>query len=356
MSRRTQVVVIGGGQAGLATAYFLRRADIDHVVLDNQPEPGGAWRHTWPSLRLFSPAEFSSLPGWQMPPHRPGNPTAEHVIDYLQRYEARYRIPVERPVQVRRVTRATPSQGPVEGLVAEGFVVETDAGTWLADAVVSATGTWSRPFVPFYPGLDIFAGTQTHSAVYRGPDAYEGRRVLVVGGANSGAQIAAELTWVSELTWCTLGPPRYLPNEVDGRDLFQLATARVRGAGPTIGSLGDIVALPPVRRAREAGRLEAVRMFERFTPDGIVFPDGSHRRIDDVVWCTGFRPALHHLTHLDLPRRGKRFITDGPLVPGVPGLCLMGYGDWTGPASATLIGVGQWARRAVRDLAAAHQG
>ncbi|WP_432559176.1 ArsO family NAD(P)H-dependent flavin-containing monooxygenase [Granulicoccus sp. GXG6511] len=340
MDQRTGVVVIGGGQAGLAVAYFLRRAQIDYVVLDDQAAPGGAWRHTWPSLRLFSPAEFSSLPGWRMPAHSPGNPDAAHVIDYLTRYEQRYDIPVHRPVTVRGVSGGTGA-----------FRVETDVDTWQAESVVSATGTWSRQFVPFYPGMDRFVGTQTHSAFYAGPEAYAGRRVLVVGGANSGAQIAAELSWVSDLTWCTLGPPRYLPDDVDGRELFQIASARVRGSGAPISHLGDIVVLPPVKRARDAGKLQAVRMFERFTATGIAFDDGTEQPIDDVIWCTGFRPALSHLTGLDLTRHGRQVVTDGtPQVTGAPGLYLLGYGDWCGPASATLIGVGQWARRIVQDI------
>lgn len=331
--------MIGGGQAALAAAYFLRRAKLDHVVLDDQPGPGGAWPHTWPSLRLFSPAEFSSLPGWRMPAYQPGNPDAPHVVDYLRRYEERYEIPVERPVRVRRVS----------GRLGE-FVIETDRGTWAADAVISATGTWSRRYVPFYPGADRFTGTQTHSAFYRGPEAYAGRRVLVIGGANSGAQIAAELSWTSDLTWCTLGPLRYLPDDVDGRDLFQIASKRVRGEGTSIAHLGDIVVLPPVKAARDAGNLNARRMFEQFTVTGIAFADGTEQPIDDVIWCTGFRPALNHLNSLELPRENGRIVTDGPRVPGLPGLYLVGYGDWCGPASATLIGVGQWARMAVNHV------
>lgn len=337
--QRIPVAVIGGGQAGLAVAYFLRRAGIEHVVLDDQPAPGGAWRHTWPSLRLFSPHDFSSLPGWRMPSFQPGNPDAPHVIDYLTRYEQRYDVPVHRPVRVRRVTGSTGE-----------FRVETNKGTWQAEAVVSATGTWSRPFVPWYPGQESFTGPQTHSAFYRGPDEYAGRRVLVVGGANSGAQIAADLCWSADVLWCTLGPPRYLPDDVDGRELFRMATARVQGQGRPISALGDIVVLPPVRKARDAGLLTATPMFERFTGTGVVLADGTERPIDAVVWCTGFRPALKHLTDLDLPRRGRRIITDGPRVPGLPGFYLIGYGDWCGPASATLIGVGQWARLVARDL------
>ena len=97
------VVVIGGGQAGLATAYHLRRAGVDHVVLDAQDEPGGAWQSTWPSLRLFSPSAYSSLPGWPMPPHPDAFPPVEHVLAYLRAYEERYDLDVQRPVVVSDV-------------------------------------------------------------------------------------------------------------------------------------------------------------------------------------------------------------------------------------------------------------
>jgi hypothetical protein len=99
------VVVIGGGQAGLATAYFLRRTGLDYLVLDDQSAPGGAWRHTWDSLHLFSPAQWSSLPGWQMPQSHDTYPSHDEVIAYLARFEDRYHIPVRRQVHVRSVSR-----------------------------------------------------------------------------------------------------------------------------------------------------------------------------------------------------------------------------------------------------------
>lgn len=336
-----EVVVVGGGQAGLATSFYLRRAGVDHVVLDAEPQPGGAWRHTWPSLRLFSPAAHSSLPGWQMPQAGAAYPDAPHVVSYLAGYEERYDLPVRRPVVVDEVV-------PVLG----GYRVRTDKVDLTCRAVVMATGTWSRPFVPTYPGLGEFAGRQLHSAGYAGPQSLAGQRVLVVGGANSGAQIAADLLGTSAVTWCTLHEPRYLPDDVDGRELFRVASARVRGGGAGVGGLGDIVAVPPVRRARDELGLRAEPMVERFTRYAAAWADGSERQIDAVVWCTGFRPALGPLRGLHLPRADGRVLTDGPLVPGLPGLYLVGYGDWTGAASATLVGVGQWARAAVADITA----
>lgn len=134
-----EAIIIGGGQAGLATAYYLLRAGVDILVLDDQPNPGGAWLHVWPSLRLFSTAEFSNLPGWPMPPYD-GFPPASHVVDYLAVYEQRYRIPVQRPVAVDEVTY-------------EDGIYHVRAGTksWTTENVVAATGTWSAPLCSLLP-------------------------------------------------------------------------------------------------------------------------------------------------------------------------------------------------------------
>jgi putative flavoprotein involved in K+ transport len=208
------VVVVGAGQSGLAAGYFLRRQTLSFVLLDAGEAPGGAWRHGWDSLTLFSPAQYSSLPGWPMPPASGGGyPARDAVIAYLAAYETRYALPVHRPVRVAAVRRAEP-----------GLVVEAEDGArWTARAVISATGTWSAPFIP--PMATGFAGRQIHSAQYRRPQEFAGLSVLVVGGGNSGAQILAEVsrhaasaTWVTErprsscrTTWmaacCSTAPP-----------------------------------------------------------------------------------------------------------------------------------------------------
>ncbi|MFC7880939.1 ArsO family NAD(P)H-dependent flavin-containing monooxygenase [Streptomyces sp. NPDC057376] len=360
MTRHTDVVVIGGGQAGLAAGYHLRRQGLDFVVLDAGPAPGGSWQYMWDSLRLFSPAEHSSLPGRLMPT-RPGRtyPGAAHVVAYLTDYEKRYGLPVQHGTRVDAVRRDDDG---------DGLMVETDAGTWRARAVISATGTWSRPFVPAVPGRGLFTGRQLHTVDYRCPADFTGpgdlaaggrRRVIVVGGGNSGAQIAADLALDGNVgvTWVTRRPPRFLPDGIDGRALFDVATARRRaleqGRGDTggVASLGDIVAVPPVRAARDAGRLSARPMFAQLTATGARWADGSHTRADAIVWCTGFRPALAHLAPLGLRGPRGHIPTDGTRALGEPRLHLLGYGDWTGPASATLIGVGRPARDAARDIA-----
>ncbi|MER6184255.1 ArsO family NAD(P)H-dependent flavin-containing monooxygenase [Streptomyces sp. NPDC001652] len=348
MSRRTQVVVIGGGQSGLAAGYHLRRLGVDFAILDAQATAGGAWQHTWDSLHLFSPAAFSSLPGRFMPPQAGEEyPDAEHVVAYLRDYEKRYELPIERPVRVAGVHR--------DG---ELLRVETDSGVWHARAVISATGTWWRPFLPAVPGRGHFEGRQLHAVGYRGPHDFAGQRVVIVGGGNSGAQIAVDLAYDTELTWVTQRPPRYLADDIDGRALFDAATARRRALdeGRTdtggVASLGDIVAVPPVREARDRGLLKASPMFTRLLPGGVEWPDGTRAGADTVIWCTGFRPALSHLAPLRLRGRRGHIATEGTRAVDEPRLHLLGYGDWTGPASATLIGVGRPAREAAREISA----
>ena len=346
MTESLDVVVIGGGQAGLAMGYYLRRTPLSWTILDAQEGPGGAWRHGWDGLRLFSPAQFSSLPGWLMPGGPDEYPPRAEVLDYLGRYEQRYELPIRRRVRVSAVHRE-------DG----GFRVVADAGTWRARAVVSATGTWSEPVVPDIRGREEFAGVQVHSARYGSPDAFAGKRVLVVGGGNSGAQILAEVSQVADATWVTLAEPGFLPDWIDGRYLFDQATAayRARKEGrepPPRADLGDIVMVPSVREARDRGVLASVRPFTRMTARGVVWPDGRGEEVDAVIWCTGFRPALEHLRPLGVVEPGGRIAVQGSRSIREPRLWLVGYGNWTGFASATLVAVGRTARATAAEITA----
>ena len=342
-----EVAVIGGGQAGLAAGYFLRRAKADFVILDAQSRAGGAWRHGWDSLRLFSPARYSPLPGWWMP-DQPGEPfpTAGHVRDYLTAYEARYHLPVRRNVDVDAV-HARPDH----------LEVRSRGRIWRARGVISATGTWRRPHWPRYPGAHTFRGTQIHTVSYRRPDPFSGQRVVVVGGGNSGAQILAEVSTVAATTWVTSRPPRFLPDDVDGRVLFDVATQRtlaLREGGTDTGGvagLGDIVMVPPVLAARDRAVLNAEPMFHHLTPDGIAWNDGRTLPADVIIWCTGFEPDLRHLDPLHLTTdSGGMPRTDGTRCVDEPRLHLLGYGDWTGTASATLIGAARTAKICVAEV------
>jgi putative flavoprotein involved in K+ transport len=347
-ARDVDVVVIGGGHAGLAAAFYLRRTNIDFLVFDAQAEPGGAWGHGWFSLRLFSPAQYSSLPGWPMPP-QPGEPypTASQVVDYLRAYEQRYHFPILRPARVRTVRN--------DG---DRLCIDTEHGeAFSARIVISATGTWWRPYVPHYPGQRTFTGRQLHAADYRDPAEFAGQNVVVVGGGNSAAQILAEISGIATTRWVTTKPPRLLPDDVDGRVLFGVASRHylARKAGEDsdgVAGLGDIVAVASVREARDRGVLHAEPMFTHLDPDGPVWADGRRDHADAIIWCTGFRPALNHLAPLGLRGPDGHIATVGTRARDDDRVFLLGYGDWTGPASATIVGAGRTAKAMVADIAA----
>ena len=347
----TDVLVIGGGQSALAAGFYLRRSGRAYLLVDAQEGPGGAWQHAWDSLRLFSPAQWSSLPGWMMPGGQDHYPTRDEAVAYLTEYERRYALPVRRPA------RATAVRRDGDRLVVE-LAEPTGRKTVRARAVISATGTWEQPWLPDQlPGRERFGGLQTHSAQYRNPRAFAGKRVLVVGGGNSGAQILAELSQVARTTWVTFAPPTFLPDDVDGRVLFAEATARFQaqqdGRPFHPASLGDIVMVPPVKAARERGALQSVRPFGQMTSRGVVWASGREEAVDAIVWCTGYKPALAHLAPLGVLDANGRVAVTGTRSSGEPRLWLLGYGDWTGYASATLIGVGRTARACVEEIVAA---
>ena len=192
-------IIIGGGQAGLSVAYFLKRSKLNYLILDAEGNSGGSWLHTWDSLKLFSPSQYSSLSGWQMPTTKQEYPTKEEYLSYLSNYEKRYNFPIQRSTFVEEVVK--------EG---ELFKLKTNQGVFISKTVVSATGTARSPFIPIYPKIDEFLGMQIHSSAYKNSSPFRNKRVVVVGGGNSGAQILAEVSKVAYTKWVTLDKPTFL--------------------------------------------------------------------------------------------------------------------------------------------------
>jgi len=211
------VIVIGGGQSALALGYYLRKTKLDYLILDQQVQAGGSWPHYWESLRLFSPAQWSSLPGVLMPGGSNYYPSRDDTIRYLANYEDRYQLPIQRPVTVFEVVKNR-----------DHFVLSTSVGEYRAPVVISATGSFQKPYVPTIPGREDFPGMILHSAQYQTSEPFRGQRVLVVGEGNSGAQILAEVSQVAHTTWVTLKEPQFLPDDISGRDLFDYASAAYR--------------------------------------------------------------------------------------------------------------------------------
>lgn len=344
-------IVIGGGQSALACGYYLRRTDLKHVLLDENDYPGGAWSNGWDSLTLFSPAEHSSLPGWQMPKSEGEFPSRDEVIEYLIQYEERYHIPVKRGVTVQSIEKGEE----------DTFVVKTNQGKFRANRIIAATGTYKAPFIPEISGLKDFEGISLHSAAYKNATVFKNQSVLIVGEGNSGAQILAEVSKVAATFWATRKDPEYLPDDVDGRVLFDSASAiyYAKQEGKVLDvakiNLGNIVMIPPVKKARERGVLKRTGALSAFEKSHVVWEDGQITRVDAVIWCTGFHNNTKYLKELvSLDEKGK-ILTDGTRSIDEPNLWLVGFGGWTGFASATLIGVGRSARHTIKEIEASFQ-
>jgi cation diffusion facilitator CzcD-associated flavoprotein CzcO len=343
---RSDVVVIGAGQAGLSAAYGLRRAGLEpgpgFVVLDREDGPGGAWRHRWPTLRVDRAHGIASLPGLPFEPADRTRPAAEIVPAYFDAYERVFDLQVRRPVRVAAVRSAE-----------RGLEVETDAGTWHARALINATGTWTRPFRPRYPGAESFRGRQLHTVDYPGPDEFAGLRVVVVGGGTSAVQLLMEIAPVAAATtWVTRRPPVFHEEPFDedrGRAVVALVEERVRAGLPpqSVVSVTGLALTPEVRAAQESGVLHRLPMFERITPDGVAWADGTAVGADVILWATGWRAALGHLTPLRLRGRGGGIEVDGTRVVSDPRIHLVGYGP-----SASTIGANRAGQAAAREVAA----
>ena len=204
-----EVIVVGGGQAGLAIGYFLAQQGRKFAILEAAEEPAAAWRARWDSLKLFTPARYSSLPGLPFPGDPDSYPGRDDVVAYLTEYARHFALPVVLGSRVRAVRRAE-----------DRYRVEVEGRSYTADQVVIATGPFQVPFVPAIAddlGQDVF---QLHSTQYRAPGDLPDGPVLVVGGGNTGFQIAEELSATREVHLSIGSRQTPLPQRILGRDLF----------------------------------------------------------------------------------------------------------------------------------------
>ncbi|GEL46630.1 hypothetical protein CHO01_17460 [Cellulomonas hominis] len=425
------VVVVGAGQAGLAVAAHLARSGFvpagtaggpTYVVLDASAGPGGAWRERWPGLTMRTVNGVYELPGRALPEFPADEPASSALTRYFGDYERDLALAVRRPVQVRVVrddggllavetverpgtddrrhdrapagvptavpdpddglgcgvgaARPVPVPAPAPDAPATPAAPPPPAPaparrrlarTWHARALVNATGTWTRPFWPSYPGRDDFAGTQLHTHDYRTPEEFAGRRVLVVGGGISAVQhLLAIHPHAASTTWVTRRPPDWRDEEFSP-ELGRAAVARVEDrtrAGLPPGSIVSATGLPltPEYRAGiAAGVLRARPVFARLVPDGAVWDEAAARgpladgwvtgpvreAADVVLWATGFRPALDHLRPLGLRNPEGGIVMDGTQVLADPRVQLVGYGP-----SASTVGANRAGREAVRRIRA----
>ena len=354
------VAVIGAGQAGLSAAYHLQRrgfapvvrdalAAQTFVVLDANPAPGGAWQHRWPSLRMATVNGIHELPGFPVPPADPAMASREALPPYFAEYERRFDLAVQRPVRVTAVRRG--DDDPHGRLL-----VETDRGDWAARHVINATGTWTRPFRPFYPGLDRFRGRQLHVADYVSAEEFAGQRVIIVGAGVSAVQLLEEISHVAETVWMTRREPQWVEDDFDlaaRSAAIAGVEARVRQGLPP----GSVIAVtgmhwtPWARAAEARGVLVRHPMFAAAEEHGVRMPDGSFIAADVILWATGFRPALDHLAPLRLRTPDGGFRVADTRSLDEPRLFLIGYG----PSQST-VGANRAGRAAVQQIVGERAG
>ena len=341
------MVVIGAGQSGLAAARVLHELNLPVVVLEAGGRPAGSWPHYYDSLRLFSPAAFSSMPGVPFPGDPDRYPARDEVADYLGRYAAA--IPVEiqtntRVVSVRQEDR-------------EFVVVTADGRELPAAGIVAATGSFSSPHRPVFPGQSSFTGELLHVAEYRNPEPYAGMRVIVVGAGDSAAQVANELALVADVTIAARHPLRFIPQRIGDQDVhywlretgFDSLPAgwlsKISGGSLITDSVG-------VQQSLADGMLDVRPMFTALDENEIVWSEHQREPVDAIILATGYRPSLDYLEEL-----GALDPSGAPLhVGGVStthlGLVYVGLEYQRSFASNTLRGVSADAAAVAAPLAA----
>jgi thioredoxin reductase len=350
VSLKTEIVVIGAGQAGLSTAYHLKRRELaphrGFVVLDQAPQAGGAWQFRWPSLKLSTVNRIHDLPG--MPFSAVVDPSATEVEAriavprYFAAYEQAFELPVYRPVSVRVVC----DRG-------ARLRVETDRGVFSARGIINATGTWENPYIPEYPGAARFLGRQLHTRDYRTAEEFVGKHVIIVGGGISAIQLLDEIARVTTTTWVTRRPPEFRAgpfSEELGRAAVAMVEERVRRGLPpaSVVSVTGLPVTPAIEAMRARGLLNRLPMFSEIVEDGVRWEDGRTLRADVILWCTGFRSSLDHLAPLMLREPSGGITMTGRLATQVvkdPRVHLVGYGP-----SASTIGANRAGGAAAREL------
>ena len=346
-----ETVIVGGGQAGLATGYHLAKRDRPFVILDANRRIGDSWRNRWDSLRLISPARYSSLPGWSFPAAGPDFPAKDEVADYLEAYAARFELPVRAGVAVERVDRN-----------GNGYRLSSGDLRVEADNVVVASGGYQRPRVPDFAAELDGAIVQLDSTQYRNPSQLQEGGVLVVGAGNSGAEIAFEVSQ-SHPTWLSGRDVGQIPVRHGGAldrlftPLFWFVISQVLTTRTFVGrkvrpkALAAAAPLEPVRRTDlAAAGIERVPRTAGIRDGLPVLEDGRVLEVANVIWCTGFKADFGWL---DLPafKQEEEPPHDRGVVRDQPGLYLVGRFFQFALSSALIGGVGRDAEHVAKHIA-----
>ena len=348
---RFDTVIIGGGQAGLATGYHLARQSLPFVILDANERIGDSWRKRWDSLRLFTPARYDGLQGWRFPAPALSFPTKDEMADYLEAYAARFELPVQTGVNV-------------DGLSREGdqFLITSGDRRFEAKHVVVATGAHQVPKIPAFADELQSSIMQLHSSQYRHPSQLQEGVVLVVGAGNTGAEIAFEVSRTH---------PTYLSGKPSGQIPVRHGPAAARFVLPVVRFVGHHVltlGTPIGRKAQPrfishsaplvrvklkdlaAAGVEQVAKTVSIEDGRPALEDGRVLDVSNVIWCTGFREEF---PWIDLPifDENERPLHERGVVVAEPGLYFVGLTFQYSVLSDVLPGVGRDAEYIAKHIA-----
>jgi putative flavoprotein involved in K+ transport len=348
---RFDTVIIGGGQAGLATGYHLAMRGLPFVILDANERIGDAWRKRWDSLRLFTPARYDGLQGWRFPAPALSFPTKDEMADYLEAYAARFELPVRTGVEVDRLSRQD-----------DRYVLTSGGQRFEANHVVVATGAYQVPKIPAFADELHSNIVQLHSSQYRRPSQLQEGAVLVVGAGNSGAEIAFEVSQTH---------PTYLSGKPSGQLPVRHGPTAARFVLPVVRFVGHHVLTlktPIGRKAQSrfishsaplvrvklkdlaAAGVEQVPRTVGIDDGRPALEDGRVLDVSNVIWCTGFREEF---PWIDLPVFGEkeRPLHERGVVVGEPGLYFVGMPFQYAATSDVLPGVGRDAEYIAKHIA-----
>ena len=352
-TERFDVVVIGGGQAGLSVGHYLARQGLSFVILDASARIGDAWRHRWDSLRLFTPAKYDGLAGMPFPAAPDSFPTKDEMADYLEAYAAHFRLPVRSGIRVDRLVR--------EG---DAYVVSAGSRRFEAAHVVVAMATYQAPKLPSI-GAELSPSIlQMHSSEYRNPGQLREGDVLLVGAGNSGSEIAVELSR-SRRVWMAGRDTGHVPFRIDGAMakllapvLFRVVFHRILTTGTPMGRKArqrvmtqgaplirvkpkDLAAAGVERVPRVAGARDGLPLLQ----DGRTLPVGN------VIWCTGFHGGFDWIDLPVVDERGEP-VHDRGVARNEPGLYFVGLHFLYSFSSTMIHGVARDAEHVANAIAA----
>lgn len=327
------VVIIGAGQAGLAMGYFLKKTNHSFLLLDGAKKIGETWESRYDSLTLFTPRAYSELPGFQMRGPRQGYPTKNDIVDYLKNYVSYHDLPVQLNTKVTRMI-----------ITDRGFKIEANNESLIAKNVVIATGPFQEPSLPTFAESLSNRILQIHSSEYKNPSQLQNGPVLVVGGGNSGAQIAVELSEEREVYISASQKLTYLPQDLCGRSIFWWfdkvgilkvnATSKV---GTLLKNRPDPIFGYELKKAVKSGKMTVKPRTVNTREDTFIFEDNSETQVANVIWATGYKPKYEWLQIPNVIQNGHPQHIKG--VTNIDGLYFLGLPWQSRRGSALLQGV-----------------